>query len=167
MYEAFLLIYEPIFEAFAAGGVRYLIVGGLATVLHGHIRMTADIDLIVHLEPDNCRKAIETLVALGFKPRAPVDPLDFADPVKRNEWVHTKGLTVFSMSGKSEVPVEIDLFVEEPMDFEELWQKRSELEFGGTVAQVIDKNSLIELKSRSGRPQDLEDIAGLKRLGDA
>ena len=160
------MVFLPVFEALAKAEVRYVTVGGLAIVLHGHARLTADIDLIVHLEAVNCRRAIDTLVALGFKPRAPVDPLDFADPVKREEWVHSKGLTVFSLYRTLGLPMEVDLFVNEPLPFEELWRKRVQCRIGETVINVVDKNSLIELKKRSGRPQDLSDIAALEELPD-
>jgi len=36
----------------------------------------------------------------------------------------------------------------------------------GRVLPVVSKKDLILMKTRSGRPQDLEDVAALKRLGD-
>ena len=39
--------FEPVFRALNDAGVRYVIVGGFATVLHGHPRLTADIDLVL------------------------------------------------------------------------------------------------------------------------
>ncbi|MBI5500125.1 MAG: hypothetical protein HY907_07765 [Deltaproteobacteria bacterium] len=74
---------EPIVDALNRGGVRYVIVGGLATVLHGFPRLTADIDLVVDLQPAEARRAIEALLRLGFRPRPPVDPYDFAEIVRR------------------------------------------------------------------------------------
>ena len=66
-------LFEPIFAALENGAVRYVVVGGVATVLHGYARLTADVDLIVDQNPDEARKAIRVLVALGFVPRAPVN----------------------------------------------------------------------------------------------
>ena len=43
-------LFEPVIRTLNASGTRYVVVGGLATVLHGHARMTADIELIVDLE---------------------------------------------------------------------------------------------------------------------
>ncbi len=40
-------IYQPLFRALNESEVRYVVVGGVATVLHGYARFTADIDLIV------------------------------------------------------------------------------------------------------------------------
>ncbi len=41
-----MLLYEPLFRALNASEARYVVVGGVATVLHGYARLTADIDLI-------------------------------------------------------------------------------------------------------------------------
>lgn len=160
------MLYGPIFKTLAEKKVRYLVVGGVAAVYSGHIRTTADLDLVVDLEPENCRRAIEALVGLGFKPRAPVDPFDFADPVKRRDWIENKGLIVFSFGGSPLVMGEVDLFVQEPFDFEELWSKRQLAQEGDTVANVIDRKSLIEMKRKIGRPRDLEDVQALEQLSD-
>ena len=80
-------IFLPIFKALENAGVRYLTVDGVATVLHGYARLTADVDLVVQLEESNCRKAIEALLALQFRPRAPANALDFANQAKREEWI--------------------------------------------------------------------------------
>ena len=37
-------LFEPIFEALNRQNVRYVVVGGVAVVLHGHARLTADLD---------------------------------------------------------------------------------------------------------------------------
>jgi uncharacterized protein (DUF1330 family) len=34
-----------IFDALERAGAKYLVVGGVAVVLHGHLRVTADVDL--------------------------------------------------------------------------------------------------------------------------
>jgi hypothetical protein len=42
-------------------GVRYLVVGGVAVVLHGYLRTTLDLDLVIQLEPDNLDRALTAL----------------------------------------------------------------------------------------------------------
>ena len=39
-----MLLYEPLFRALNASEARYVVVGGVATVLHGYARLTADIE---------------------------------------------------------------------------------------------------------------------------
>ncbi|MGH7318339.1 MAG: hypothetical protein ACRELA_01720 [Candidatus Rokuibacteriota bacterium] len=45
-YNPPVAILEPVFKALNDSGVRYVVVGGLAVVLHGHARLTVDVDLI-------------------------------------------------------------------------------------------------------------------------
>ena len=61
---------EAIVGALNAANVRYLVAGGLAVVAHGFVRFTADIDLIVDLEPANVTRAIAALDGLDYRPRS-------------------------------------------------------------------------------------------------
>lgn len=88
---------EQVLASLNAAGVRYLVVGGVAVVLHGHLRTTADLDLVVALDDANAQRAVEALQALGFTPRAPVAASQFADAAARAGWIAEKGLTVVSL----------------------------------------------------------------------
>src|SRR5438105_3194628 len=88
---------EAVLAALNAARVRYLIAGGVAVVLHGHLRATADLDLIVQLTPENALDAVRALESLGFRPIAPVPAAMFADAEARRNWVEDKGMTVFGL----------------------------------------------------------------------
>ncbi len=155
-------LFEPIFEALNRAQVRYVVVGGFATVLHGHARLTADIDLVIDLSPAEVRKALDTLTGLGFRPRAPVELLAFADPATRLQWIREKGMRVFSMWDPANPMREVDLFVEHPIDFDELWNRSEIINLSRTVARIASIPDLIRLKRLAGRPQDLADIEALE-----
>jgi predicted nucleotidyltransferase len=157
-------IYEPLFEALNEEGVRYVAVGGVAVVLHGHMRMTADVDLVIDLEPEEARKAIRALGAAGLTPKVPVDPEDFADPDVRREWVEEKGMMVFTMQDPVDPRRTVDLFVESPMDFEGLWERARVVELSGTPIRIVSIDDLIEMKRSAGRPQDMLDVEALEEL---
>ena len=89
-------LYRPLFRVLNASGTRYVVVGGVATVLHGYTRLTADIDLIIDLEREAARQAIRALVAFGLRPRVPVNAEDFADERIRAGWIRDKRMQVFS-----------------------------------------------------------------------
>ena len=47
-----------VFQEFQRREIRHVLVGGLAVVLHGVDRLTADIDLVVDLAPEQATKAV-------------------------------------------------------------------------------------------------------------
>lgn len=49
-------IFEPILARLNEQGGRYVVGGGLAVVLHGHARLTVDLDLVVDLASDEARR---------------------------------------------------------------------------------------------------------------
>ncbi len=158
--------FERVFRALEAAKVRYLVVGGVAVVLHGHLRFTADLDLVVQLEETNVRNAITALQALGFNPRAPVDPMELADATTRRSWIRDKGLTVFSLWSVEMPGTEVDLFVEEPFDFDDADTRAISADLGGIVVRVVGRDDLIAMKRAVGRPKDLEDAAVLTSLSE-
>jgi hypothetical protein len=160
------VLFEPIFAALNAGDVRYIVVGGVATVLHGYARLTADIDLIVDLEPAEAKKAIAVLVGLGFRPRPPVDALAFADPTVRAAWIRDKGMKVFSMWDPAKPMREVDLFVEHPLPFEEMYARSQVVSLSTTTVRVAAIADLITLKRLAGRPEDLQDIEALTKIAE-
>ena len=42
-------LFIPIFQLLNEAKVRYVVVGGIATILHGYVRLTADVDLVIDL----------------------------------------------------------------------------------------------------------------------
>jgi hypothetical protein len=143
--------------------VRYLVTGGVAVVLHGYLRTTADLDLWVQLEFENLRRATRALGELGYRPRAPVRLEDFADAARRREWVEDKGLVVFSLWSPA-APLEIDLFVEDPADFAGAYARAVRVALTSSEATVIGLDDLIAMKQRVGRPRDQEDVEALRAL---
>ena len=154
---------ETIVTALNQAAARYLVVGGLAVVAHGFVRLTADIDLVLDPEPGALRRAIDALAGLGYRPRAPVDLTEFLDPVRRGEWARDKGLTVFSLFSAEHQATEIDLFLDPPFDFDTVHGRAARFEVApGVEATFVGLTDLIEMKRRAGRRQDLEDVGELE-----
>ena len=72
-------VFEPIFQTLSAAGVRYVLVGGLATLLHGYARLTADVDFGCRSRSGKSQKNDSCVegekVDLSMKPEAPFDEL--------------------------------------------------------------------------------------------
>lgn len=155
---------ETILAALEGAGVRYLVVGGVAVVLHGHPRFTADLDLVLDLEPRNVEAALGALAALGFRPRAPVAAASFADPATRSRWASEKHMTVFSLWSPTMPATEVDLFVTPPLPFDEAYARALRAPLPATTVSVVCRDDLIAMKRRAGRPVDLEDVRALEAL---
>jgi hypothetical protein len=155
---------ERVLGALEREGVRYLVVGGVAVVLHGYLRTTADLDLVVALEPGNARRAVAVFRDLGFEPRVPVPLAAFADPEERRRWVVEKNATVFTLWHPDEPGFMVDLFVEEPFDFASRYERAATARVGEVTARVLSLDDLVEMKRGVGRPRDLQDVEALLEL---
>jgi len=157
---------DAVLRGLAGGGVRYLIAGGLAVVAHGHVRFTKDIDLVLSLDGENTRRAIVVLKALGYRPVvAALRIEDFTDAAQRRLWIEEKGAKVFSLSSEDHRLTPIDIFVEEPFDFEEADARALSLEYApGLCVRFVSRDDLVAMKRLAGRPQDVLDIEALERL---
>lgn len=153
-----------VFAALERAKVRYLVVGGVAVVLHGHLRVTADLDLVVDLDPANTKAALDALATLGYRARAPVPLEQFADASIRQSWIDDKGLTVFSLWSPNSPGTEVDLFAREPFPFNEAYARAVMVELGGSIVPVVSIVDLIALKRSAGRSKDLEDAEALAAI---
>ncbi len=157
-------LFEPIFRALDDAGVRYVAVGGVAVVLHGHARLTTDLDLVVDLAPEPAAAAVRALQSIGLRPRLPVDADEFADRAARQRWIDDKGMTVFSLWDPTDPTRAVDLFVVEPINFEELWERSALVDLETTQARIASIPDLVRMKSISDRPLDREDIEALTTI---
>lgn len=155
---------EPIIGALNRSGVRYVLVGGVAVVLHGYARLTVDVDVVVDLIPEEARKVVQALVEEGFRPSVPVDPLDFADASIRRRWIEEKGMRVFPMHDPRDPLRRVDLFVESPIDFEVLWGRSKLVELEGDSVRIAAIPDLITMKRLAARGQDLLDVEALEAI---
>lgn len=146
-------------------GARFLVAGGVAVNLHGYIRGTQDLDLVVGLSTDNALTAMRALARLGFRPQVPVAMEDFADPAKRRDWIENKGMEVFSVVSDSHPEITVDIFVSEPFAFEEEYRLAHGFEIApGVEAATIRVEALIAMKRAVGRQRDLDDVQHLEWL---
>jgi len=155
---------EELLRSLNEARVRYLVVGGLAVVLHGHARLTLDVDLIVDLEPDNARRTMDALSGLGLTPSVPVDAASFADPETRRRWIDERNMQAFPMRDVHDLTRRVDVFVEEPFPFQEMWASSIVVPYGVTETRIVSLEHLLAMKRAAGRHQDLADIEALEAI---
>ena len=122
---------------------------------------------MVDLSPQEAGRAIQTLLDCGLRPRVPVNALDFADREKRQQWIDEKNMLVFQMVDENDLRRNVDIFVSNPVPFDEMWERSQIVEIDGVAIRFASIDHMIELKRRAGRPQDLIDLEQLERLKEA
>jgi predicted nucleotidyltransferase len=156
--------FEKVFRLLNEHQVRYVIVGGIAVILHGNPRLTADLDIIIDLEPAQARIAIEVLQQAGFVAEVPVDIRQFADETVRRSWIVDKHMKALSLHDGEMPPTVIDLLAESPIAFEDLYARAKVISLDEITLRVAAIPDLITLKRLSGRPEDLRDVAELEKI---
>jgi len=157
---------ESIVRALAQREVRYLIVGGLAVAAHGVGRATFDIDVVLKMQPENVLKALSALQSLGYRPTAPVDAKDLADEAVRETWIREKRMIVLQLQSDLHPETTIDLFVDEPFDFDHEYANALVGDLlPGVTMRFPQAATLIRMKEATGRAKDAEDARLLRKLG--
>jgi len=160
------LFYGEVFKKLKEKNVKYLVVGGIAVALHGAPRFTADADFALQLLPDNIEKFLSAVKDLGYEPKAPINPGDFVNPQKRAVWLEEKNMKVLSFWNKNDTLKLIDVFVANPIDFDEMSKEKIIKKAAGLEIPIPSLKHLIELKKIAGRPQDLNDIVLLEKINE-
>jgi len=158
------MIYEEIFKEFELRGVRYLAIGGMAVNLYGYVRLTMDLDIMADLSDENLFKVVDVMEKFGYTPRVPVNPHEFISKEKREEWIKEKGAIVFTFIDLKSPFKHIDVFLSNPIDFEDAYLRKEVLTVGGIRINLASIDDLIKMKHSAGRPRDLEDINHLERI---
>ena len=155
--------FEAIAKALDEADVRYIVAGGLAVNAHGYLRYTKDMDIVLNLVTDNILRTFSALNDLGYKPNVPVTAEQFADPAQRNRWIRDKGMQVLQLWCDAHRETPIDIFVEEPFDFEKEYNNAMIKPLYGAIdVRFVSAETLIEMKQKAGRAQDLIDIEHLR-----
>ena len=142
--------------------VRYLVVGGVASILYGNPRFTNDLDLMADLKEGNLRKLVAAFKDLRFVPRVPVKAEDFAVEANRVKWIREKNMLAFTFINPKNPLENIDILLTSPIPFEKAYKRKKIFKSGNTSLPTISPDDLITIKKKAGRPQDLHDVAILK-----
>ncbi|HJK98462.1 MAG TPA: hypothetical protein RMF84_14630 [Polyangiaceae bacterium LLY-WYZ-14_1] len=145
--------------ALGAAGVRFAVAGGHAVALHGAVRGTVDLDLVVFPDESDYVETERALVGLGLRSRLPVDAREVFR--FRREYRENRNLVAWSFVDANDPTRLVDVI----LTWDERRLPRKHLSVAGVDVPLLSRAALIRMKEASGRPQDLEDVAALRRLG--
>ena len=152
------MLIENLIKSLNRHKVQYTLVGGYAVALHGAVRGTVDIDLVIALNQRSYRQTEKALNSIGLKSKLPVTADDIFN--FRDEYISNRNLTAWSFNNPA-YPLEIvDIIITE--DVKQI--KSVTKIFKNTKIKIAAIDDLIKMKKKSGRKQDIEDINALEKL---
>ncbi|MGH7966011.1 MAG: DUF6036 family nucleotidyltransferase [Candidatus Binatia bacterium] len=138
---------RDVFASFQSHDVRYVVIGGIAAVLHGVPRATFDLDILIEATEPNAERLLQALRTARF---ATADLID-AQGLLANE------ITVFNDR------VRIDVQTATPgLLFADAWSRRETMAYQGQEFSVASRQDVIASKRAAGRQKDLEDVRVLE-----
>ena len=155
-----------IIRELAARRIDFIVAGGVAALLHGVQRMTLDLDIALDRREDNLHAFLDTVAAMGLRPRAPVPPETLLDEAAVAEIVLDKHALVFSFIDPDKPHRQIDVFISPRYDYETMIRESEMMDLHGFRVAVLSKRALIREKRAMDpkRAQDIQDLEALLRL---
>ncbi len=146
-------------RSLTAAEIEFLVFGAIAAGLYGHVRATADLDIVIRPTAENRERAIawltEQRATLGSDPQSGLkDRHRRALQLGRNAWI----VTPF---GQLDIVQHIDGLP----DWETLSARAATFELDDMTVRAVDRDTLIDRKRRRATPQDLVDADALEALG--
>ena len=130
--------------------VEYVLVGGMAVILHGYVRSTGDMDIWVNKTKFNYQKLVKAYMQFGL-------PLfDMTESAFLSDQYD-----VWSI-GAPPVKIEVMTAVK-GLNFNETFETAQVYEERGLRIRFINVDHLIKAKKASGRFRDLDDIEQLTK----
>ena len=134
---------KDVFASFQKHEVKYIVIGGIASVIYGVPRATFDLDILIDATPENAQRLLDALLEAG---------LGTASLTNVNE-ILSNEITIFKDR------VRIDVQTSTPgLSFQDAWPQRNTLQYQGQQFYVASREDLITSKKAAGRTVDLDDV---------
>lgn len=152
------MLLQRVITALERRQVKYALVGGYAVALHGAIRGTVDIDIVIGLSKTAYQRAEAALADIGLNSHLPLTAEDVY--TFREEYINNRNLSAWSFVNPDNPLEVVDILITEDVNKLRTVTKKA-LDMNIRIVAIPD---LIAIKKRSNRPQDLEDISALEKL---
>lgn len=149
---------ERILGLLTARGVDFIVIGGIAAVLHGSSRTTQDLDICFATDDANLSALGKVLIELEARLRGVPDDVPFVpdgDTLRRVEV-----LTLETTAGDFAVLARPD----GAPPYARLRQNADRYDVGAFAVLVAAIDDLIAMKRAAGRPKDLTDVEELTTI---
>lgn len=139
---------KEVFRSFQEHKVKYVVIGGIASILYGIPRATFDLDIPIEASSENTKRLLDALEDAGLRTAS----LTNVEEVLANE------ITIF----KDRVRIDVQTLTP-GLKFQDAWERKETMDYQGQKFYVLSLQDLISSKKASGRDVDLEDVRLLEQ----
>lgn len=151
-------------QSLAEEEVEYVLVGGLAVQLHGFLRSTFDIDLVLAMNEVNLNRFIGVAKHYGLVPMMPVSIEALKNPGQLEQWYREKGMLAFALREPQIGGSVVDILVRPDVSFDELKSNAVIGELFSMQVKIASVDDLLTMKRIANRPKDQLDVVALERI---
>ena len=155
---------KKIFDILNHYKVRYLICGDLAVNIYGIPSMTVKIDLLLDFNEPNIINFENAIKHLLFQSVIPISINSFVKKEERLKIIKEKNLIAYSYFNSLAGYMNLDVLLDTPIEFDKLWENKTERRLGEIKIYLVSVENLIDLKKYANRIQDQNDIILLSKL---
>ena len=146
-------------QALSDGQVQYVLVGGLAVQLHGFLRSTFDIDLVLAMNDGNLSRFIAVAQGYGLVPVIPVPMDSLRNASLIDQWHREKGMLAFALREPHVGGSVVDVLVRSDVPYDRLMANAVAGELFGRKVWIASIDDLLVMKRIANRPKDQLDVA--------
>lgn len=151
-------------HSLAEGQVQYVLVGGMAVQLHGFMRSTFDIDLVLAMDDENLVRFIGVAKHFGLVPSIPVPIESLRNSGQIEQWHREKGMLAFALREPQAGGGVVDIPVRPEVSFEQLMENAVAGKLFGQQVWIAAIDDLLTMKRIANRPKDRLDIEALQKI---
>jgi hypothetical protein len=150
--------FQGLIRILTLGGVKFIVVGGVAAAAHGSARVTSDLDIVYGRDDQNISGLVAALANLNPYPRGAPPGLPFhwdAETIRKGlNFTLTTALGSLDLLGE----------ITGGGNFDDLLPHSLLVKLHGTDCLCLDLDWLIKVKRAAGRPKDFEAVAELEAI---
>lgn len=139
--------FGALIDLFNREGIEYAVCGGIAVSIHGFVRATTDIDILIR--PEDADRVAKLAEEIGFLDDSGTIPFGVGTPhqtiVRRIVKIEGRDLLM------------LDLLLVSPTH-EPAWQTRFKVSWSDKIVWVVSREGLAHMKRLAGRRRDLDDL---------
>lgn len=140
-------------KALSNHGVKYIMIGGLATNIHGFQRYTGDMDIWIEDTPENRFALRKAFTEAGMEDYPMLETMQFVP-----------GWTNFRLNNGLELDIITVMKGLEEYHFDECLSIATIADFNGLMVPFLHINQLIINKKIINRPKDQIDVSELEKI---